>query len=175
MPKINTKSILSKLSAATKSEGFIARNKGAITGVTKEKAEEAGDKLVDCINNAISSNFSSSGAIAAIGSIDRSPAVEESVSAGVCVYHIDVTVEQQSRPSLYPKKYGEGAYDMAGLLDHGYSTGHAVYGEWHGDYIFGLRSRPATRFVAQGVDDFNNSYGATYNAQATVSGGRFLG
>lgn len=172
---VNSQSIFSKLSAATNSGGFVARNKVAINRVTKEKAEEAGDKLVDCINNAISSNFSSSGAIAAIGSVDRSPAVEEGMSAGVCVYHIDVNVEQQSRPSLYPEKYGDGAYDMAGLLDHGYSIGHAVYGEWHGNYIFGLRSRPATRFVAQGVDDFNGNYGATYNAQATVSSGRFLG
>lgn len=172
---INSKSILSKLTTASNSSGFVSRCEGAINGLTKEKAEEAGDKLEDCINGAISSSFSSSGAVAAIGSVERSPATLISTSAGVCRYYITVSIEQQSRPSLYPEKYGDGAYDMAGLLDHGYSIGHAVYGEWHGNYIFGLRSRPATRFVAQGVDDFNGNYGATYNAQATVSSGRFLG
>lgn len=74
-----------------------------------------------------------------------------------------------SRPSLYPVKYG-GVDNIVALMNNGYSTSHDVWGEWHGNFIYGRRSRPALGFMQQAVAAFNAQYGSKYNVTATLSG-----
>lgn len=164
---VNVSAIKAAINGYVNSPAFKSANKAAISEVTREKAEEATQLLADCINRAIASSGMSGGAVAAVGT---------AVSGGVTPvgdgssYRGTVLLPGQSRPSLYPEKYG-AVIDMALLLNNGYSARDKVFGIWHGEPVKSLQFRTGAHFVPNGVREFNAGYGAAYNAHAEVSGG----
>lgn len=140
---INISGITSGLSAASEAEA-----EAIAAGI----ANAAAPLLAQCIQNAISSSGLSEGAIGAIGSVSSGGAEK----VGKFTYKVTASVDQQTRPSLDIDKYG-GVTDMALLFDKGYSAGGHVFGEWHGNYIRSLISRPATNFVERGMEEFVGS------------------
>ena len=166
MYSINMSSISAKIGS------FISSNPSTVANMVREKAEkianEAGEQLVSCIRNAISASGLNGGAIAAVGDVSSTSAVE--LAPGK--FQVDVSIDAQSRPSLVPDRYG-GVDDMASLLDRGYSAGARVYGYWHGNYTGSLQQRDGAHFVQSGVDTFNATYGGQYNAVATIVSDRF--
>ena len=169
MASINSGSVRQKLVSAMSAGSFM----GNVSNIARSKyAEPAGDALVNCIENAISSSGLSGGAIAAIGSVHKDSVTETGTVPGQRVsFEVGVSIDQQSRPSLIPV---EGVSDMASLLDRGYSARIRVYGEWHGAYIGSLQHRSPTHFVQNGVSNFNASYGSAYGAHAEVTSDRFM-
>lgn len=163
---INTAAIESVILSVVNSESFKLANRSAIASVTRPIAEEAANKLEDCINSSVSSSGLSGMAVAAVG--QASVASISDMGDGI---HYDASIDlpANSRPSLVPEKYG-GINDMAVLFNAGYDAGGTVTGEWHGIIVTSLPHRPALHFVQSGVDDFNGNYGSAYNAHAEVSG-----
>lgn len=135
-------------------------------------AREAGILLSTCIDLAAHTSGLSGIAIAAIGESSVGDVAKKGRVGNKIEYEIDVSVPQQSRPSLVPEKYGS-VNDMAALLNNGYSAGGVVDGYWHGNYIHSLTFRSPTNFVENGVADFNAKYGAAYNAIAEIVSDRF--
>ena len=167
MASINMASIISKLN------GYTSTHQSDLSAATREEAlqiaNEAGQQLVACMREAISASGLNGSAIAAIGDVSSTGAVE--VSDGR--FEVDVSIDAQHRPSLDPSRYG-GIDDMAALFNNGYSTGgKRVRGMWHGNMIWSRPERPATFFVQQGVDHFNSAYGGQYNATAEIVTDRF--
>lgn len=166
MSYINSSSLHSKFTS------YVKENHNEILKASSAEAEkianEAGGVLVRCINNAISSSGLSGGAIAAIGDVSSTSAVE----AAPGKYEVEVSIGTQSRPSLAPVEYG-GVRDMAALFNNGYSAGGRVFGYWHGSWIGSLTFRDGAHFVEIGVNDFNAGYGSQYNAVATITSDRF--
>lgn len=75
-----------------------------------------------------------------------------------------------SRPSLDPEKYPEGAKNIIVLFDKGYSAGGAVFGEWHEDLVWSLRTRKGLGFMERAVDNFNSLYGSKWGIRAELQG-----
>lgn len=162
----NYSAILSELQRVANSSSFKAENRGAISGATREQAEEATQKLADCINEAIYH----SGVDPTIVGKASSGGVTDSGDG--LHYEGVVNITDNFSPSLYPAVYGY-VDNMARLLNNGWSntTGNPAFGRWHGLMIRGLMNRAGAHFVPDGVAAFNGSYGATYNAHAEESGG----
>jgi hypothetical protein len=62
------------------------------------------------------------------------------------------------RPSLYPVKYPEGAYDIVALMEHGYDAKDNVYGWWHGRMTFSWAYREGAHFIRNAIEDFNERF-----------------
>lgn len=162
---VNMGAVMAELQRALSSPSIT----NSVNAVAKTKAEEATELLANCINDAVSV---SGGALAAIGTASASETSQTfgvPATGGVITFTGTVEIPQNFRPSLEPGVYG-GIDDMAALFDKGYDAGGTVIGEWHGVVIESLQHRPALHFVQNGVDTFNSSYGASYNAQAETSG-----
>lgn len=162
---VNMGAVMAELERAISTPNFIS----SISSSAMMKARQATDLLAGCINSSISVSGS---AVAAIGTASASETTQESgvpPLGGTINYSGSVDMPQNYRPSLDPGKYG-GVDDMAALFDKGYDAGGQVIGEWHGVIISSLQHRQALHFVQAGVDAFNSSYGAPYNAHAETSG-----
>ena len=155
--KIDMNSIMNKVNTFIGSSAF--QSKAAVSAKTEAdtKASVICSDLVACIESAIGSSGLSGGAIAAIGDVSASV-----TDLGNGEYHIEATIGKESRPSLYPEEggYPDGATDMAGLFDKGYSAGGVVHGEWHGSRIRSLPHRSGVGFVAHAVAEFKGKHGA---------------
>lgn len=153
--KIDMDSIMNKVNTFIGSSAF--QSKAAVSAKTEAdtKASVICSDLVACIESAIGSSGLSGGAIAAIGDVSASV-----TDLGNGEYRIEATIGKNSRPSLYPEEYPDGAKDMAGLFDKGYSAGGVVYGEWHDRRIRSLPHRPGVGFVAHAVAEFKGKHGA---------------
>ena len=172
MAEVNWGAIDSKIRSYVNSAKFDKDHDAEISAKLAKNAEEAGSLLVDCIEGAISSSGLSGGAIAAIGNVSNGGAYDAGGIGRSKKYSVDISVDQNTRPSLYEAKYGS-VIDMAMLLDWGYDAKAPVYGEWHGALAHSLVHRSPTHFFEIGVNRFNDSYGASYNAEATITSGRF--
>jgi len=172
MASINWGAIEGKIMRYYNSSKFDKDHDAEISRKLAQNAETAGELLVECIEGEISSSGLSGGAIAAIGSVTKDGAVSAGGLGRNKKYQVGVSVDQNSRPSMYYEKYGS-VIDMAMLFDWGYDASAPVYGMWHGAPAHSLVSRPPTHFFEGGVNRFNSSYGAEYNAQATITSGRF--
>ena len=153
--KIDMNSIMNKVNTFIGSSTFQSKAAAATKAEADAKASAICSDLVACVESAIGSSGLSGGAIAAIGGVSASV-----TDLGNGEYHIEATIGQESRPSLCPEKYPDGATDMAGLFDKGYSAGGVVYGEWHGNRIRSLPHRPGVGFVAHAVAEFQGKHGA---------------
>ena len=153
--KIDMNSIMNKINGFVGSDTFRSKAAAATKAEADAKASAICSDLVACVESAIGSSGLSGGAIAAIGGVTASVS-----DLGNGEYHIEATIGQESRPSLYPEGYPDGATDMASLFDKGYSAGGVVYGEWHGNRIRSLPYRAGAGFVADAVADFKGRHGA---------------
>lgn len=69
------------------------------------------------------------------------------------------------RKSLNKQKYPDGAYDIVGLLNSGYSSRHSVFGVWEGhgeEPIPSLVKRRGAHFIQEAADDFMGNYASQY-------------
>lgn len=151
---VNMGSIMRKIKSYMKSPSGKAAAAVAGEEQALEAASQAGSQLASCIESAISASGLSGGAVAAVGSVSASGASK----TGDTSFEVTISIDQQSRPSLAPEKYG-GVDNMAVLLNNGYAAGGRVYGEWHGSYIGSRVSLGGAHFVQQGVANFEGSYG----------------
>lgn len=58
------------------------------------------------------------------------------------------------RPSLFPKKYPDGVYDIFGLIANGYHAERRVFGEWRGRRISSQTFRAPNDFLQKVASDF---------------------
>lgn len=172
MATVNSASFHAKLNSFLKNGGVMSKYGDIIASKGRAIAERAGDAMVGCVNNAIASSGLTGGAIAAIGNVSKDSVAETGRTGDTIQFEVGVSVDQQSRPSLDPGKYG-GVMDMAALFNNGYIAGGVVRGEWHGMIIDSLTHRPPTYFAEEAVDMFNSMYGAAYNATAELTSDRF--
>lgn len=75
--------------------------------------------------------------------------------------HVNFKPKEIGRPSLYPEKYKNGAYDIVALMNHGYHARDHVYGMWHDQRIRSLRDREGAHFIQKAVDRFNGEHGGS--------------
>ena len=71
-----------------------------------------------------------------------------------------------TRPSLNPQN--DGVTNILGLLNTGFQISpgkNPPSGEWHGKKIVGLRSRPASNFLTDVVDEFKTKYDGKYSIE----------
>lgn len=100
----------------------------------------------------------------------------QSLSAGDASFdngRIELVMEftdDLSRPSLDPEKYPGGATNIIALFDKGYSASGSVFGEWHGELVWSLRSRDGLGFMERAVDTFNSLYGPKWGIRAELQG-----
>lgn len=62
------------------------------------------------------------------------------------------------RPSLFPKKYPNGAYDIFGLITQGYHADNKVFGEWRGRRISSQTNRFPNDYLQKVAADFELSH-----------------
>ena len=172
MATVNRASLNMKLNLFLKYGGVMNKYGDIIASKGREIAEKAGDAMVECVHNAITSSGLTGGAIAAIGNASKDSVAETGRTGNTITFKVGVSVDQQSRPSLDPGRYGS-VMDMAALFNNGYIAGGVVRGEWHGMMIDSLTHRPPTYFAEHAVDMFNSMYGAAYNATAELTSDRF--
>lgn len=153
---INIEAIMSKVKRATDNAEF-KRQALSGSGVDADAysvAVDLGEQCVRCIENALRDSGASGNMIYAAG--DVYAGAPSKVYDGM--YHVNVFVDQNARPSLNPND--EGLRDMAALVNNGYSgVRRRIRGIWHGKETLNMPYVPATHFVQQGVADFNGNYG----------------
>lgn len=164
MASINMSSIMSKAKAALSNSNIgrgvnLAGNTTAYTIV-----QSAGEDLVAAINREIGSTGRFAGAIG------NAKIVSVNVSGTTGVVEIDI--DKNHRPSLYPEKYPDGWEDMAQLFNNGYSAKNYVYGNWNGKRIRSRRYMPAMYFIQRAVDSFSGT-GNQYTVIDKEIGDRF--
>lgn len=172
MATCNSGVFYARLNSYIKSGAIMKKYGNEIAAKARKQAEEAGNAMVSCVDQAISSSGLTGGAIAAIGDASVDSISESARFADSIKFKVGVSIGQQSRPSLDPGKYGS-VNDMAALFNNGYSAGGTVRGVWHGMVITSLPFRPPTYFAQHAVDAFNSQYGAAYNATAELTSDRF--
>lgn len=131
----------------------IAKQDPEFQKLVMEVAQQAGAKLVECINTSI-------------GASAHSDVIGEASLGGVAVNgdiaDISVNISKgEHHDSLVPELY-DGIDDMTSLFDKGYTASNRVYGEWHGKRIGSLTHRDAEGFVESGVRAFTSSGGGGY-------------
>lgn len=132
----------------------------------KKAIEVAEYNLRIAFHVAINNDGFNNGAKAAIGDITFGEPEEDTEIEGR--YIVYGNIDKNSRDSLVPKQYPDGAEDMAALMNNGYTAGNRVFGVWHDKKIGSLIHRDGHHFVQQAIDDFNNGYGSEVAATAEL-------
>lgn len=166
MASINMSSIMSKAKASLSNSNI--SGSVDLTGNADAYAivQSAGEDLVAAINREIGSTGRFAGAIG------NARIVSISVSGTTGTVEIDI--DKNHRPSLWPEGYPDGWDDMAQLFNNGYNAKNYVYGNWNGKRIRSRRSMPAMHFIQRAVDSFNGT-GNRYTVISKEIGGRFEG
>ena len=165
MAKINWGSVKAKAESFVKSDEFKKR-RGSLAGrkYRDGMAEEAAKKFIDTMVSEAASKFTGA----------QLPAVFSEMSAGQAEHGDDgkITIPVNfsltlKRPSLYPAGYPEGAYNIVGLLDKGYSAKSRVFSvdPATGERTVSLQSRPGMGYVESGVANFIKAYGKKYKIE----------
>ena len=132
------------------------------SGQSIHTPEEAADKFISVLRQAIDGSGLSAGAINAVSSINHSDAYK----IGDDKYDIYVYFTgDMYRPSLDEARYG-GINDIVSLLNDGAKGGapmHTVVGQWHGETIRSKTVIPGAHFIQQAISDFMGNYASDYN------------
>ena len=160
MAQVNIDSIMAKIDAKLQSGDAKKR----IDEITDEKCEkianEAGDKFIGVLRNAIRSSGISSDAA------DKISELEYSVrKIGDGKYEAFVWFSgDQSRMSL--KGGDEMINKLPYLLNNGVDhTMHVVHGEWHDKEYYSRTKIPGAHFIEQAIIDFKANYGSDYGVE----------
>lgn len=137
-------------------------DKGASAEYTAKMLNDAAAMLEKCIRSAIeAAGFSSDRLIQDISHSEPKQSKD--------VWTICVSVDGQHRDSMYPEGYPEGCYDIAVLLDTGYSADRAVFelnkDGSSGNTIkrFSLPTRAGLHYFEQARDEFISRFKNVYN------------
>lgn len=132
------------------------------SGQSIHTPEEAADKFIGVLRQAINSSGLSDGAIAAVSNIDHGDAHK----VGNDEYDVYVYFTgDMYRPSLDEDRYG-GINDIVSLFNDGAKGGapmHTVVGQWHEKTIRSKTVIPGTHFIQQAISDFMGNYASDYN------------
>lgn len=171
MSYIDIDSVLSKVKKYIGSSEGIKRSNDVVkrvmlgqiklsSGQSIHTPEEAADKFISVLRQAIISSGLSANAITAVSDIDHTNAY----SFGNNKYAIFVYFSgDMYRPSLNEAKYG-GVDDIVMLLNDGVDHRmRPVKGTWHEQEIWSRTVIPGAHFIEQAVSDFMGNYATEYN------------
>lgn len=127
--------------------------------------QSAGEELVARLNSAIGATGKYAGAIGN-ASID-------SISVSGTTGTVEISIDKNHRPSLWPEGYPDGWDDMAQLFNNGYNARDYVYGERGGKRIRSKPTMSGLYFVQNTVNEFKGRSGAQYTVKDIEIGERF--
>lgn len=157
MLTLNMGSVLSKVDAWKKSPTGKKRMAAVVGKYIRDgrSVTDAGSPIVSVAEMSAAANAMIQLLVSTAASYSLAPSVMAVISSASHTapqksgegYSVSISLGgDKSRPSLYPVKYG-GVDNIVALMNNGYSTSHDVWGEWHGNFIYGRRSRPALGFM----------------------------
>lgn len=137
----------------------------------------AAQKFIDVLKSEIQSHAGSNYAGGELGKTAISALMNlqhgQPIEIGDNLYQIEVWFSGDlHRESLAPDEFPEGIYNIAALLNNGYSAGHTVYGVWLGHSPWNIPSLPmrdGTHFVDSAIKTYMANYAREYGVVSVTA------